>query len=94
MIEVDFATDALKHKGCDACGSHKDVVAIRVSNEEKTSESTVCLCRDCFTLLAVGMVMVVERRLYDDPTRADWAMKIAKAICEKSFAKEESGHDE
>lgn len=59
MIEISKPEGALKYKGCDSCGSHEEVIAVRISNKENTSGSTVCFCRDCAQLLLVGLSKVV-----------------------------------
>lgn len=62
MISVIKTYDsdvAVKLGGCDSCGCHEDVIAIRISNKNDTSGRTVCFCRDCAQLLLVGLSKVV-----------------------------------
>ena len=39
MIEINKLEGALRYKGCDSCGSHEDVIAIRISNKKGTCGS-------------------------------------------------------
>ena len=59
MIEINKPEGALRYKGCDSCGSHEDVIAIRISYKNDTSVRTVCFCHDCAQLLLVGLCKVV-----------------------------------
>lgn len=63
MIEINKPEGALRYKGCDSCGSHEDVIAIKISNKNHTSGRTICFCRDCAQLLLVGLSKVVTREV-------------------------------
>ena len=79
MIEISKPEGALKHKGCDSCGDHENVIVIRISSNEGTCFNTVCLCRDCAKLLSVALEEAVER-LYGDTEKHAREIEFAKAI--------------
>lgn len=60
MIEINKPEGALRYKGCDSCGSHEDVIVIRISNKNDTSGRTFCFCRDCAKLLGVGLLRIAD----------------------------------
>lgn len=94
MIEISKPEGALKHKGCDSCGDHENVIVIKYSNSEGTSSNTFCLCRDCAKLLAIGLDKATEI-LYGGPEKDALATRVAKGIMKDELAKlEEEFHVE
>ncbi|WP_297013564.1 hypothetical protein [uncultured Dialister sp.] len=94
MIEISKPEGALKHKGCDSCGDHENVIVIRISSNEGTCTNTVCLCRDCAKLISIGLDKACEI-LFRGPEGNALATRLAKGIMKDELAKlEEEFHAE